>query len=142
MKVATEILGVEINYLLEEQQLGPENVIQLIQPPNELYKDVYERLKATLETHSYPHGLSSESNKTTYVDTLLSVIVGHVNRELAMNPQILLIKDYDVRMVYDSDILLGRLDYAIVELSKRKKQPCLLIVECKQENVDAAVSVC
>lgn len=142
MEVASEILGVEINYLLQKQQLGPENVIQLIQPPNELYKDVYERLKAILRTHSYPHGLSSESNKTTYVDTLLFTIVDYVNRELTMNPKILLIKEYDVRMVYDSDILLGKLDYAIVELSNRKKQACLLIVECKKENVDAAVKQC
>ncbi len=142
MKVASEILGVDIDYLLHKQQLGCENVIQLMQPPNELYKDVYERLMAILRTHSYPHGLSSESNKTTYVDTLLFTIVDHVNKELAMNPQILLVKEYDVRMVYDSHIFWGRLDYAIVELSNRKKQACLLIVECKTENVDAAVKQC
>lgn len=142
MNVASEILGVDIDYLLQKQQLGPENVIQLIQPPNELYKDVYERLMAILRTQSYPHGLSSESNKTTYVNALLFTIVDHVNRELAMNPKILLVNEYEVRMDYDNDILLGRLDYAIVELSNRKKPPCLLIVECKMENVDAAVKQC
>ncbi|XP_037045975.1 uncharacterized protein LOC119081310 [Bradysia coprophila] len=142
MKVASEILGVEIDYLLQKQQLGPENVIQLIEPPNELYKDVYERLKVILRTHSYPHGLSSESNKTTYVDTLLFTIVDHVNRDLETHPKILLVKEYDIKMVYDGDVLLGRLDYAIVQLSSRKEQACLLIVECKKENVDVAVKQC
>lgn len=140
MKVASEILGVEIDYLLQRQQLGPENVIQLIEPPKELYKDVYERLKVILRTHSYPHGLSSESNKTTYVDTLLFPIVDYVNRELETNSKILLVKEYDVRMDYNGDVLLGRLDYAVVPLSSRKKQACLLIVE--KENVDMAVKQC
>lgn len=142
MKVASEILGVEIDYLLQRQQLGPENVIQLIEPPKELYKDVYERLKAILRTHSYPHGLSPESNKTTYVDTLLFTIVDYVNRELETNSKILLVKEYDVRMDYNGDVLLARLDYAVVPLSSRKKQACLLIVECKKENVDMAVKQC
>lgn len=125
---------------LKNQEIIPEEFVDLIKPPAYVYDLVYQGLAVASGSNDFPSSMNKKSKLNRFVRAVLQPIVGLINRQfpgwnLQVHDDSVLPKNADSCIPLDS---IGKMDY-VIQYSKRvttRVTTRLMVVETKSGNID------